>query len=124
MYAQSVATVSERTRSSSQTAPQPGPSGGAMWPSSTRGALRRPHASPSVRRSREAYAPKSSKKSVLSMQQPVAGMPDPVEMAGTVQFDVCAVELGEVGQFAYQGEAMAYPCAQPVGGALDEPLGG
>ena len=49
---QSVATVSERTRSSSQTAPQPGPSGGAMWPSSIRGALRRPHSSPSERRRR------------------------------------------------------------------------
>ena len=58
--AHSVATVSDRSRSSSQTAPQPGPSGGAMWPFSISGALSRPHSSPSARRRRGSAAPRSS----------------------------------------------------------------
>ena len=58
--AQSVATVSERSRSSSQTAPQPGPSGGAIWPSSISGALSSPHSSPSARRRRGVAGPSNS----------------------------------------------------------------
>ena len=51
-------------------------------------------------------------------------MSEPVEAAGTVELDVGAVEFGETGQFEDLGEPVAGPCAQAVGGALDEPLGG
>ena len=52
------------------------------------------------------------------------GVDQSVEAALAVEFDVGAVEFGEVSHLEDLGGAVAGVGAQSVGGAVDEPLGG